>query len=479
VRANAITSGKAPAAAANVRAITRERAAADEQSMRLLRNLIWLYVLFWLVEGGLRRWFLPGLASPLLLIRDPLVVAIYFIAASKNLFPANAFIGWGVLLAFLSFANALLLGHGNAIVALYGMRCDFLHVPFIFIAGKVLRQKDVVALAKVAVWVVIPYTALLVAQFYQPQDAWVNRGVGDSTEGAGFAGSLNHFRPPGTFSFITGPAELYPLVTACWFVLVLSHQFPAWLMAASGAAIVVAVPVSISRSLFLGVGLVAVAGIGAMIAGKRLSLGMFFKVALIAIVLPLAATRLPAFKDGMEAFSARWETATTDQGGFQEAIVDRVLDGLFGPFAGVKYSGLGTGFSTNVGQKLLTEKVGFGASEGEWGRLLFDNGFILGSLLIVYRVALGGWIFLATLRAWRRRSPQGLVFASAGFLLLIDGQWGQATTLGSAVIAGGLALAAAQAKTTNSKSARSVHRPNFANSNGRQNAEPLRSSALL
>jgi len=47
------------------------------------------------------------------------------------------------------------------------------------------------------------------------------------------------------------------------------------------------------------------------------------------------------------------------------------------------------------------------------------------------------------------------------------------------VIAGGLALAAAQVKTANSKSTRNVHRPNFANANSRQNAEPLRLSALL
>ena len=150
-----------------------------------------------------------------------------------------------------------------------------------------------------------------------------------------------------------------------------------------------------------------------------------------------------AFQDGLEAFSARWDTATTGQGGFQEAIVDRVLDNLFGSFAGVQYSGLGTGFSTNVGQKTLTEQVGFGASEGEWGRLLYDNGFILGSMLICYRIALAGGIVFAAFQAWRRRSPLGLIFAAACFFIVLNGQWGQATTLGSAVIGGGLAMAAA------------------------------------
>src|ERR1035438_1801785 len=121
-----------------------------------IRRLIWLYLILWLIEGGLRRWFLPGLATPLLLVRDPLVVAIYWLAWSKNLFPTNGFIITGVILAFLTFASALMVGHGNPLVALYGVRCDFLHVPLIFIMGRVLRQKDLVALARVSVWLVIP-----------------------------------------------------------------------------------------------------------------------------------------------------------------------------------------------------------------------------------------------------------------------------------------------------------------------------------
>jgi hypothetical protein len=409
----------------------------------LIRRLIWLYIVLWLVEGGLRRWFLPGLATPLLLIRDPLVVVIYILAASKNLFPTNGFILWGVILAILTFANAMTIGHGNALVALYGVRCDFLHVPLIFVMARVLKPTDLLTVARVAVWLVIPYTVLLVMQFDSPQDAWVNRGVGGSLEGAGFSGALDKFRPPGTFSFISGPAELYPLFTACWFALLLARKLSGGLMVASGVAILAAIPVSISRSLFLSVAVVAAVGVVALVVGGRLSSGLIFRAIMAALLVPILALQLTAFKDGMEAFGARWEGATTDNGGFQGAIVDRVLDDLTGPFKGVGASGLGTGFSTNVGQKMLTQEVGFGASEGEWGRLLFDNGFVLGSLLVAYRVALAGAIVLAALRAWQRRSPQGLVFASAAFFLLLEGQWGQATSLGAAVIGGGLALVAA------------------------------------
>ena len=83
-----------------------------------IRRLIWLYIVLWLVEGGLRRWFLPGFADPLLVIRDPVVLAIYYLSYTKRLFPLNSFIYSGLVLVVLSALNALAFGHGNAVVAL-------------------------------------------------------------------------------------------------------------------------------------------------------------------------------------------------------------------------------------------------------------------------------------------------------------------------------------------------------------------------
>jgi hypothetical protein len=265
-------------------------------------------------------------------------------------------------------------------------------------------------------------------------------------EGAGFAGALDRFRPPGTFSFIMGPSQLYPLFTACWFALLLTRKLPVWTMIASAAAILVTIPISISRTLFLSVAIVAITGVGAMFVGGRFSIKLVIQFFLAAAILYMLAGHSLIFQDGMEAFNTRWEDATDDQGGFQETIVDRTLNDLFGAFDGIKGYGAGTGFSTNVGQQLATQQTGFGGSEGEWGRLLYDNGFVLGSLLIGYRVALAGSIVFASYRAWRRGSSLSLLFAAACFLIVLNGQWGQTTTLGSAIIGGGLALAAAQPK---------------------------------
>ncbi|MEP6686323.1 MAG: hypothetical protein ABJB22_06050, partial [Verrucomicrobiota bacterium] len=36
-----------------------------------IRRLIWLYILLLVFEGAFRKWIVPQLSSPLLLIRDP------------------------------------------------------------------------------------------------------------------------------------------------------------------------------------------------------------------------------------------------------------------------------------------------------------------------------------------------------------------------------------------------------------------------
>jgi len=159
------------------------------------RNLIWLYLILWLIEGGLRRWFLPGLASPLLLVRDPLVLAIYWIAASSSLFPFNGFFTWGLVLAALSMVSAMVVdmdtcwSHSTERVVISPCAAHLCHGPRV-------AERGHDHLGKIALLIAVPYTLLMVAQFYQPQNAWVNRGLGGNMEGAGFDGRWIAFAPP-------------------------------------------------------------------------------------------------------------------------------------------------------------------------------------------------------------------------------------------------------------------------------------------
>lgn len=169
-----------------------------------MKTAIWIYLLLVLFEGALRKWLLPSMATPLLVVRDPVAIYILISARLKGYFSFNPYVFWSVLIAVLGVVTAVIIGHGNIWVALFGARIFLLHFPLMFTIGKVFSKEDVIKFGKVILWISIPALLLIIIQFYSPQSAWVNRGVGDDINGAGFSGALGYFRPPGLFSFTSG-----------------------------------------------------------------------------------------------------------------------------------------------------------------------------------------------------------------------------------------------------------------------------------
>ena len=56
---------------------------------KFYRNVVWAYLLLLIFEGALRKWFLPGLATPLLIIRDPLAAYLTYIGISRGWLKSN------------------------------------------------------------------------------------------------------------------------------------------------------------------------------------------------------------------------------------------------------------------------------------------------------------------------------------------------------------------------------------------------------
>ena len=54
-----------------------------------IKRLIWLYFFLLIFEGTFRKWILPQFSDVLLVVRDPVVLAIYFFAIKARVFPRN------------------------------------------------------------------------------------------------------------------------------------------------------------------------------------------------------------------------------------------------------------------------------------------------------------------------------------------------------------------------------------------------------
>jgi hypothetical protein len=418
---------------------------------RKIQLLLWTY--FWLLifEGALRKWVVPDLSNALLVVRDPVaILAIwqgwpYLVRGSVRLWiiPLLAIAGCALVLA-------LTIGHGDFVTAVYGMRILVLHFPLIFLFGAVFTRDDLWTFAKVVLVLAIPMTFLIAAQYSLPTDHFVNIAPGGEGT-AGFSGALGKMRPPGTFSFVTGLASFYGLAAA-FFVGWLTcgpRPLPRWIWL-SAAGMVLALPLSISRTLFFYYGLVALfAVLASALAGRAVK--SLLAGALVLAMLAGGISQFELFQEAREVFLARWENAQRSDApeeGIGGILRNRVVGSFVQAFAmadDVEFFGKGIGLATNVGAVRAVGAKGFIVAEGAWPAMVGELGPILGFALIGWRVLLAGTLLLLALRQAVVRNTLPLILGGIALQALVIGQTSQPTGLGFLVLAAGLMLAACNA----------------------------------
>src|SRR6202171_4848389 len=327
----------------------------------MVRRLIWLY--FWLLitEGALRKWILPGWSNPLLVVRDPVLIAIYLFAIPAKVFPRN---GWtwtlfviGGLSMLTTFAQLWMYFPPKmiALVAGYGFRSNFLHLPLIFVMAKVLRPEDVRRFGWWILVVVIPMTLLMVIQFRAAPDAFVNRTAGG--EGEMMMSAMGKVRTAGPFSFVVGVVAYFALATGFLIWGVLNRTvYNNWLLAAAGTALVIGIVVSGSRSV-VGACAVVVASLAVVLFLRADSVNRFGQTLLVVVVLGFIVTRTPIFKEGFTVLSTRFsEVAEASEQSVARGLVTRVFgdyEEAFYILSKAPFLGYGLGIGTNAGAKFL------------------------------------------------------------------------------------------------------------------------------
>ncbi|MBU3028348.1 hypothetical protein [Zobellia galactanivorans] len=434
----------------------------SERSISYLKKGVWLYFLLLIFEGALRKWVLPSLSDALLIVRDPVVLWMIYYSWKKNIIPQNVFLTSMIGLGALGIITALLFGHGNLFVALYGARIYLLHFPLIFIIGRVFDENDVIKMGKVLLYISIPMTVLIALQFYSPQSAWVNRGVGGDMEGAGFSGALGYYRPPGTFSFTMGTTLFYscvaPLVFYFWFS---STKINKLLLILATIALVASIPLSISRGLFYSIVLSFLFVVtGLFFDTKKLNRLIFVVILLIALGVFLSNFEM--FRTPVEVISTRFEQANEIEGGVSNSLVDRVFGYMFRAFTDsgdIPFFGYGMGMGTNVGSQLLVGDRVFLISEMEFGRLIGEMGLFIGTAMILVRLTFALRLSWLSIYKLRKGNLLPWLLLSVGLLNLVQGQWASPMNLGFSVLVLGLVLAIVSNKPLEKKTKSSSMKP--------------------
>jgi hypothetical protein len=412
---------------------------------RDLKIGIWIYFLLLIFEGALRKWFLPFLATPLLIVRDPVAIWLVVKCWQRGLLPRSLYLYGMSLIGVISIFTAIFFGHGNLFVALFGVRPMLIHFPLIFAIGSIFTRADVIKIGKATLWITIPMTVLIGLQFYSPQSAWVNRGVGGDMAGAGYSGANGFFRPPATFSFTTGTTAYYSFA-ACYIFYFLFNLKNVNKLALLGAmlGLFAAIPFSISRGLFYQIGVTLIFTVFAA-ARKPQYLGKMIVAFAAAIVLLISLSQVSFLSKPIDAFTERFTSAGTAEGGaIKGTIGNRFTAGLtraLSDDANLPYFGYGVGMGTKVGSMLLGGNGGFMIAEDEWPRIVGEIGTILGLSVIVIRLCLGFGIAADSYKKLSKGDFLPWMLLSYGLLTLFQMGWSQPTYLGFFVMMGGLLIA--------------------------------------
>jgi hypothetical protein len=409
-----------------------------------LKTAVWIYFFLLLFEGALRKWILPGLATPLLLVRDPVAIWILFSLWNKRMLPDSSNMILVFYIGIVGSVTAMLFGHGNLFVTIYGARILLIHFPMMFAIGKIFSYEDVIKIGKITLWISIPMAILIALQFYSPQSAFVNRGVGGDEAGAGFSGALGFFRPPATFSFTNGTTLFFGFVApfVVYFWLNPNHLNKTVLVMAT-IALISAIPLSISRTLLFSIVVTIFFAFSATIRNPVFARKLIL-AAIIMFIGILVLSQIGFFKTAIEAFTSRFDAASSVEGGLEGTFFNRYLGAFTSPFVTAfngPFFGYGIGLGTSVGSLLQTGTVTYIIAEGEWGRLIGELGPFMGIAVIFSRLSFCIGIFRKGYNHMVNNDILTWLLLSYGLFVIPQAQWAQPTALGFSTVIGGLFIA--------------------------------------
>jgi hypothetical protein len=427
---------------------------------RALRNIHWwIYAYFFLLifEGAFRKWVLfttPAIADLFLVVRDPVAIIIYFLVWRAGLWPKNAYmyllyIFMGIFIAVAGY-QILSLPAMSVPIAIYGIRSYCLHLPLLFVLPVVMNEDDVLRIGKWLIKMAPLMTVLMIMQFIAPADHFLNRAGAEG--GEQIESALGKIRMAGTFSYNTGVAKFYLLVTA-FFVYSFVRQN--WLSARwrmiTAAAILMVIPISGSRTLMISFAIT----MGFTLVGAGFNRRLSSVIVRILLVFAAVASLLvltPTFQQGVDVFRTRWEAGLGASGQFSDAIINRFFGDFSDAFdvaAEVPNFGNGLGVGSNVAAKIKTGDLGFLLAEAEWPRTIMEMGPALGFSWLIFRSAIAFFILRQSWIALRQNKTLPWLLLSTCMIDIINAPMEQATSLGFIVLSAGLTLATLNSSPSN------------------------------
>lgn len=394
-----------------------------------------------IIEGAVRKWFLPSASEFVYFYKDVLMVATligYFRKRRKISFVINRRLKLlSIALAVFLLYTVLALGLSfeiHPLIGLLGLKAYCLYIPLAFITVRAFPDKErLIGFLKWYALIVLPMAVIGAIQFLDTtQQSAINKYAVSEESAAGVvdiakfgtASGTYFVRITGTFSYVSGLSVYLPIMFA--LLLAMSSLFSKrglkrgskiLYYSALGATVVLAF-MSGSRGAVLS--MVVVAVIFYLFTSGRQAVRRMQQIAVLGVILFVAFTSI--FPQAYDAFYNRTFSADRASEGW-----DRVTGALSLPLNEASYAGLfgyGIGLTQN-GVPALMKRLGLSDQgnpipigfEGEPGRVTLELGVIGLVLYTLLRLVLLITVFRLSF-AIRDRESKMLAFAATAALVM-------------------------------------------------------------
>jgi hypothetical protein len=387
-----------------------ESMSAIEAKRRIAVKIVFLIYILMLVEGPLRKWFVPELATPVYFLRDPVVLFLYAYCLHARLITFDIWARlWFIFAALTSLIGIIpfMLGSVDVRAWALGVRTYWLYMPLAFVIASTFRCGDLLRFFRLNILLAIPYAALIIAQYQSPLSAWINAGIGGDESVVTYAPDM--VRPYGLFTYTGQNVNFSATVVAIFlsYILIRNPQEKSRLLWLTSAGAIGCLPIlSGSRAIYFLIGaslFVTLAGLNLMkdkISGVRATLIVACCVALAAFMF------VYAFPDAYEGMQNRLERAERSEGPIQNRAISEFFSFLW-PLETAPVLGHGIGIGAPaVGRFLGRPPQEFG--ESDMMRNVNELGPVFGLMFVALRYGFGIYLVVISLRAARVGHPEFL-----------------------------------------------------------------------
>jgi hypothetical protein len=378
-----------------------------ESRRRFVVRTVFFIFLLSLIEGPLRKWFLPGLAGPLTVLRDPFVIALYGYCIACGLIFKRSLAALWLGFAFVTSLLGLVQYAASGLPVqgwMLGVRTYWLYMPLAFVIAHNFRRGDIERFFILNLWIAIPYALLVAAQYNSPRFAFINLGVGgDETGAVGLSDGI--LRPFGLFTYTSPNVDYTAAMIAMLLALYLCSKqihmlFRGIFLLMTGSATASMAVLTGSRLIyFLAAATICITALGMLASrpGPR-TIKRILGIACFVLLAGLLFTQL--YPDMLTAMEERFYRAVRSEG----SIWNRVFNTVFAflkPLATAPVFGYGIG----SGAPGVANYLGLPAlihGEADTRRNINELGLVFGSAFLLLRAGTLLWLFYTAFRLARQ-----------------------------------------------------------------------------